>query len=79
MGIREFSYPAWGQLGWGRLVLEPDFSRRQRFNCWRLGGLLLEDWALALAASLPSSTLIPAIGKPSIQREKGPTSQLGLV
>lgn len=60
-------------------VLEPDFSCRQRFNCWRLGGLLLEDWALALAASLTSSTLIPATGKPSIQREKGPTSQLGLV
>lgn len=45
MGIREFSYPAWGQLSWGRLVLEPDFSRRRRFNCWRLGGLLLENWA----------------------------------
>lgn len=46
MGIREFSYPAWGQLGWGRLVLEPDFSLAAgegsiagdwEDSCWKTG------------------------------------------
>lgn len=41
-------------------------------SCWKTG-------PRHLLLLLLSSTPIPAIGKPSAQREKGPTSQPGLV
>lgn len=69
MGIREFSYPAgvsWAGADWclNRILAagEGSIAGDWEDSCWKIG-------PPTLAVSLPPSTPIPAIGKPSAQRQ----------